>query len=870
MTEGLHKIANCENPDRVADVVFVHGLDGDAFKTWQARDDANAFWPRWLSEDFPAVGIWSLGYAVSASAWKGHSMPLYDRANHTLDLLDLDHLGQRPLAFICHSLGGLLVKQLLRSARDSTNADWKRITEQTRLIVFLSTPHSGADMASWIQYLGTLLRTTVSVEELEAHHPRLRELNSWYRDHAAELRISTFVYHEKLPTGGILVVDETTADPGIPGVRPIPLDENHVTICKPVSKEAQVYRRVKRLIGERLLNTSASANVGGATGSEEPDRAGQVYTGELLSLDFQDIEVRAVLQILADFTGLNIIVSDTVQGNLALRLQNVPWDQALDEILRLQGLGQRRSGNVIYIAPVEEMVARDRLDFEIQKSREASEPLHTVTIQLSHAQADDIATLIKDLSEPYPEDSLLSPRGQVTAYQHNDILVVRDIDTRIAEIEELIARLDVPQRQARIEAVARQKNTVFISYSHRDQQWLERLQVHLKPLERAGLLRRWDDTMIRPGQDWQQEIDQALRSAQVAVLLISADYLASDFIDRNELPPLLEKHANEGIVVLPLILSPSRFARIPNLAQFQAVNSPDQPLTGLSETEQERILVKVTDMIENTFQTNQSVPVAPSCSSNASATDTIDDNAYSGSVERKRNSNFNQLSVKIAIGAVLLSVATACINFIVNFLFVTQIAVVLFGVIGLISIIRFLARWLCHESLGSSSSELKRYGLAVFFALCFTTTFVVILLAVTYLFSIKVVEKRGETGLWEMWVMAPFQGVDRLSIHLPPVAVDAQCILGPKEANAKQKDWNSQNPQLIISNFYSGQRQGLICPESINITSVGFSSEPYSVHILKSKDWYYYFKYSVIGGFLLWLIAALFLKRAAYSLKGHS
>lgn len=228
MTEGLHRISGCENPDRIADVVFVHGLDGDAFRTWQATDAPKTFWPRWLGEDFPAIGIWSLGYAVSASAWKGHSMPLYDRANHTLDLLELDHLGRRPLAFVCHSLGGLLVKQLLRNARDSTDADWQRITEQTRLIVFLSTPHSGADMASWINYIGTLLRTTVSIEELQAHHPRLRELNSWYRDHATALGISTFVYHEKRKTGGLLVVDETTADPGIPGVRPIPLDENHV------------------------------------------------------------------------------------------------------------------------------------------------------------------------------------------------------------------------------------------------------------------------------------------------------------------------------------------------------------------------------------------------------------------------------------------------------------------------------------------------------------------------------------------------------------------------------------------------------------------------------------------------------------------
>ena len=180
-------------------------------------------------------------------------MPLYDRAENTLDLLDLDGLGQRPLAFVCHSLGGLLIKQALRNALDAPNPRWQAIARQTRLIVFLSTPHSGASLANWIQYLGKLLRTTVSVEELEAHHPRLRELNTWYRNHVGALGIETFVYYEKLPTAGLLVVDATTADPGIPGVSPIPVDEDHRAICKPASKEAQIYRRVQRLLEETVL-----------------------------------------------------------------------------------------------------------------------------------------------------------------------------------------------------------------------------------------------------------------------------------------------------------------------------------------------------------------------------------------------------------------------------------------------------------------------------------------------------------------------------------------------------------------------------------------------------------------------------------------
>ena len=257
--DGLQKISGCDDSDRVADVVFVHGLDGDARTTWHPKDRPDAFWPAWLGENVPAVGVWSLGYAVNASAWKGHAMPLADRATNVLHQLELDGIGRRPVVFVCHSLGGLLVKQLLRHACDFGHPAWKAIATQTRAIVFLSTPHSGADLASWIQYIGGLLRTTVSVEELEAHHPRLRELNLWYRHHVADFGLTTVVYCEKRPIAGLLVVNETTADPGIGGVIPIPMDEDHVSICKPTSKDSQIYRRVKRLVEDIVAQSRQPA-----------------------------------------------------------------------------------------------------------------------------------------------------------------------------------------------------------------------------------------------------------------------------------------------------------------------------------------------------------------------------------------------------------------------------------------------------------------------------------------------------------------------------------------------------------------------------------------------------------------------------------
>jgi hypothetical protein len=145
------------------------------------------------------------------------------------------------------------------------------------------------------------------------------------------------------------------------------------------------------------------------------------------------------------------------------------------------------------------------------------------------------------------------------------------------------------------------RTKVFISYSQADKEWLKRLNRHLKPLIRDGSLDYWDDTHIQPGDDWQQEIRTALDRAQIAVLLISADFFASDFIDGDELPPLLAAAEAKGVRILPVILSPSRIARDPRLARFQAVNSPDRPLNKMPMPEQEEVLDRLAQTIESAF-----------------------------------------------------------------------------------------------------------------------------------------------------------------------------------------------------------------------------------------------------------------------------
>jgi hypothetical protein len=145
------------------------------------------------------------------------------------------------------------------------------------------------------------------------------------------------------------------------------------------------------------------------------------------------------------------------------------------------------------------------------------------------------------------------------------------------------------------------RTRVFISYSRMDEHWLEKLRPHLRPLEREGAL-IWDDTRLRPGAPWREEIRQALAETKVAILLISAHYLASDFITTNELPPLLEAAEKDGARILPVIISPSRFERMESLSRFQAVNDPQKPLVQLRTANRDRVLDEVARAVEDALR----------------------------------------------------------------------------------------------------------------------------------------------------------------------------------------------------------------------------------------------------------------------------
>jgi type IV pilus assembly protein PilQ len=198
---------------------------------------------------------------------------------------------------------------------------------------------------------------------------------------------------------------------------------------------------------------------------------GPGYQGEKLSLNFQNIEVRALLQVIADFTNFNVVTSDTVTGNVTLRLKDVPWDQALDIIMQSKGLGVRKSGNVLWIAPKDELSAKEQVDLEAKKKVAELEPLRTQSFQLNYTKAEDIAKGLTGQTVGQGgggggggnqfNTRILSPRGSVLYETRTNQLFVSDIPSKLEEVTALIAKIDIPVRQVLIEARIVEANDTF-------------------------------------------------------------------------------------------------------------------------------------------------------------------------------------------------------------------------------------------------------------------------------------------------------------------------------------------------------------------------------------------------------------------------
>jgi predicted alpha/beta hydrolase family esterase len=254
---GLLPVLGCEKYNRKGDVIFVHGLAGHSWSTWHPQDQKNRqdfnFWLPWLGEELQKngidVGIWTFGYEAARFQFSGSAMPRFDQASNLLEYLEVHDIGERPLIFITHSMGGLLVKEAIRTAQDFDEKE--AIIKQIKGIVFLSTPHTGSHLAKLIDNIDVMVRPTVNVKELKAHAPELRSLNDWYRQNVDRLEIATKVFYETRPVQGILVVDEDSANPGIKNVKPVAVPLDHNSIAKP-QKNDLVYLGVRKFIKQLL------------------------------------------------------------------------------------------------------------------------------------------------------------------------------------------------------------------------------------------------------------------------------------------------------------------------------------------------------------------------------------------------------------------------------------------------------------------------------------------------------------------------------------------------------------------------------------------------------------------------------------------
>lgn len=282
-------------------VVFLHGLDGDKEKTWLSTGAAPELWPAWLTADFAYVGTWSVGYDASATKWRGSSMPLPDRAENILARLMAEpRLSKGHIVFIGHSLGGLVIKQLLRSAdrEASRNPAAKAFLRRIRRIAFLGTPHFGSGLAIIARILGSAVRRSSSTAALERNDPNLRDLNFWYRQYSADNGIENLVLTESRPIKvlgvqlpdwlGFIVLPDSS-DPGV-GVVPISIDADHIDIAKPESRDADVYVHISSFVSRPFTTAHEDFVIAECLTQQAGDLRALAHAAERQSQSLEEME----------------------------------------------------------------------------------------------------------------------------------------------------------------------------------------------------------------------------------------------------------------------------------------------------------------------------------------------------------------------------------------------------------------------------------------------------------------------------------------------------------------------------------------------------------------------------------------------------
>ncbi len=269
-TQGILPIAGQDNPNKLLDALFIHGLGGDAFSTWQLNDDEEFFWPKALNNDLPDTAIWTIGYGATATSWIEDVMPMQDRVENLLNQLTLKNIGQKPFFLITHSMGGLIAKYLLTQAAQSNDEKYKQFATQCAGIIFLAVPHDGAGWSNILDYARVLFRGNKIVAQIAKDDSALRQLDknfgqfcqrekldcrSFYETKEVRLKKKLFGIIPLLPKG-IKVVSESSAISTFLTTTAVPLDDDHLSICKISSKEDLLYLSIIDILKDSLSRIS--------------------------------------------------------------------------------------------------------------------------------------------------------------------------------------------------------------------------------------------------------------------------------------------------------------------------------------------------------------------------------------------------------------------------------------------------------------------------------------------------------------------------------------------------------------------------------------------------------------------------------------
>jgi len=343
-------------------VLFIHGLGGDADNTWLKRDSQDQSWPLWLLEDSDDINIWSIEYSAPKFKFNNSGMGIPDHATNILEnILKIPELSEGEIIFVCHSLGGLITKQILRIANDqTTRADAQEFLGRVSGVAFLATPHLGSDISSLgnqliprVMMRGlALLKPSIAAASLSRNDPNLRELNTWYREWVSSRIIRHLVLAETESMYGVIdVVKQDSADPGLDGVRAIPIAANHENICKPVNKVDDIYIQVKGFITQKKrdnheiwLTSRFASNVNSWEGYDNWAKCPSGISEEYLV----DDKIRLIdsssqnNEGLGGVEGINSLRQKLLQNNSSIRL------------VGLSGVGKTRFAQALFDARIGE------------------------------------------------------------------------------------------------------------------------------------------------------------------------------------------------------------------------------------------------------------------------------------------------------------------------------------------------------------------------------------------------------------------------------------------------------------------------------------------------------------------------------------